>query len=121
MIEVKEGDEVRLFESYYSGSRQPGGQPGIVKSVRRTLFDAEFNGNGTFTRTFRLEDGYLNEKNSRTYVKTVAQAEQDVRYNNAMNRLQHHKIAVRDGHKLDLDQLEALVALLDTFEAEESA
>lgn len=120
MIEVQVGDEVRIFWRY-NRNTPPGGMPGKVVAVRRTLFDVEYGDNWVRTETFRLDTGNLNQQDTSTHVKTVELAERDLRYGFAMERLHEHKITVKHGNKLTLEQLEALVALLDKFEDEEAA
>ncbi|WP_188187521.1 beta barrel domain-containing protein [Nonomuraea sp. SYSU D8015] len=120
MIEVKEGDEVRVFQRY-DKSQPPGGRPGRVTSVRRALFDVEWGSHNQHVATFRLDTGNKNEKESWTHVKTVAQAERDVRYADAMTRIRERHIDIRFGAKLNLEQLEELAELLDKWAAEREA
>jgi hypothetical protein len=117
-LQVAVGDEVRIFHEYLRGQPR-GGEPGTVSDVRRTLFDVEY-GKYYFTATFRLDTGMKNEKDSRTYVKTVEQVERDSRYEDAEKALRERHIDIRFGADFTLEQLERLVEVLEEFDEPEA-
>lgn len=115
-MKVAVGDEVRIFHSY-GRPRSPEGEPAKVTDVRRALFDVEYVGRG-WTDTFRLDTGYRNEKDSRTYALTLPEVEERTRRGAAVTALRESFIDLRFGASFTLDQLERLAALVKEFEAE---
>lgn len=121
-LDVKVGDEVRVFDVNGRRSGMPeGGWVGTVLKVGRKLFTVDY-ANAGWTRqghrgsVFRLEDGSLNDKDFgyHTRVKTTQQAELDLRKHKAVEALRKHGLEVRlTAAPIHLAKLEALVSILD--------
>lgn len=120
-IDVKPGDEVRVF-SIYADLLPDAGYPGTVTQVRRVLFTVEVPGHPGMSGTYRLDSGRQNHPDPTSYVETVEVAEARARKMRAEQRLRDGGLMIRSAHNpFTIDQLEALAALVDSFETENPA
>jgi hypothetical protein len=106
MAEIKVGDEVRIFDVNGRRMGQPeDGWPGNVVKVGRKLADIEYGGR---TRTFRIDEGRSNDNYGHQFFKTLEQVSLDERFDRATDSLERCGIELIRGHRLTLEQIEAL-------------
>ena len=113
MKEIREGDEVRIFEH-----RAPeGGWAGKVTKVARKYATVEYEQATTeFDMGTGIERGYKgNNSTYATRVKTLAEVALDQRRSTASQTLFRAGVSVNYPHRLSLEQLEALAEVAGTF------
>jgi hypothetical protein len=108
LADLKAGDRVQVFGS--TRGQPKGGQDGTVVKVGRKLITVEY---GHSTTVFRLETGYANDDYGHAWIKTVAQADEDLRRAGLVERLRDGGLEVRMGRQLPIQTLEAVAKALD--------
>ncbi len=118
MLEVKVGDEVRVFDVNGRRAGQPeGGWPGVVASVGRKYFTVDYDGqHGGRVHEFSLIDGLrANDVYGHRHVRTAEQVEAARRRRVALALLVAHWVDIQRADRLTLEQLEALAEVAKTF------
>lgn len=111
--ELRAGDEVRVFDQNDGRMGQPeGGWPGVVTNIGRKLIRIEYRNK---VDAFRLDTGRINDNYGHRWFKTMEQVAESKRRSSAMAVLNAHKISLDFGHRLTLEQIEALAELARTF------
>jgi hypothetical protein len=115
---IKEGDEVRVFESNRRGQSEDG-WPGEVVKVGSKLATISYRGSES---VFRLDTGHLNSKEygSGTYFLTPGDVESRKRQTAARAVLRDAGFEVRVGHRPPSELLEALAEVAKTFTTPEA-
>lgn len=118
MATIQAGDEVRVFERWRRGNHEDTSVPGTVVKVGRALVTIKYQGGGE--GVFRLDTGHLNDKNygNQTYFLTPEQAVARERVKTALVALKNAGFEVRLGHRPPGALIEALAAVVTTFEQE---
>jgi hypothetical protein len=113
MTGLKVGQEVRIFDINRRG--QPGGRPGKVMRVGRTLFDVITDIPGPGIMTFRLDTGHSNDAYGHQFVKTLEQVALDDRRKTATDILMQHGLAFTSTgwrEQVTIAELEALAVVV---------
>lgn len=111
-MDLKVGDEVRVFDRNGSHMGQPpGGWPGKVVKIGRKYATVEY---GSRSDLFDKETGRRNNDGYR-HLKTPEQVALEEREVHAVKALRSHGIELRHGHRLSLEQVEALAQVVATF------
>jgi hypothetical protein len=119
VLNVKVGDEVRVFDVNGRRNGQPGsGWPGKVVKVGRKYFTVAYGSSGR-TTNFLLETGRVNDAYGHRSVKTLDQVAHDQRRAQAEADLTACGVELRFGHKLTLEQIEALAEVARTFTSQD--
>lgn len=113
MASLNTGDEVRVFSR--RRSQPAGGWPGEVVKVGRTLVTIACNGRA---EQFRIDTGRINDDYGASWFRTMEQADLDARQARARAALSEHGVRLDHGHRLTLEQIEALAAVLADPESE---
>ena len=116
MADLKEGEEVRVFDVNIRRDG-PGSWPGRVEKVGRTLAHISYRGR---TETFLLSDGRRNDKYGHQRFRTLGQVAEDDRRAAALKILWDHGVKLGLGCRLSLRQIEALAAVLSGSDNEEA-
>lgn len=112
-MQVKQGDEVRIFDQNGARIGQPeGGWPGTVVKIGRSLVTIEYRGKQD---PFRLDTRVINDRYGHRWFKTLEQAAEDERLRVALATLKAHSIRLDSGHGLTVEQIEALAEVARTF------
>lgn len=90
-------------------ARQPGGQPGTIVKIGRSLVTINYRNRD---RVFRLDTGRANDNYGFQWFLTADAADAARRRVEAVQRLRDHGVEVSHRCQLDLDQIEALAAAL---------
>ena len=113
MSDLKVGDEVRVFDTNGPRMGQPaGGWPGVVTSVGRKYLTIDY---GTKTEKFEFDGRRANDPHGHRRFKTPDEVASDERRHRAIAPLEAHKIRLESGHRLTLEQIEALADVVRTF------
>jgi hypothetical protein len=115
--DIKVGDEVRVFDGWHARQDRTSA-PGKVVKVGRTLVRIKYKGRED---AFRIDTGIINESGGGAEFMTLAQVERDERRTIAMFVLNAHRIEIKTGYdrSFTLEQIEALAALVATFDQTE--
>ena len=112
-MNLEVGDEVRVFDRNGSHMGQPpGGWPGKVVKIGRKYVTVEY---GSRSDLFDKETGRLKDSHGHRRVETLEQVALEARQDRAIQTLRSHGIDLRRGHRLSLEQIEALAQLAATF------
>lgn len=113
---VKAGDVVYVHDvNQRRGAvpQNPLGEPATIIKVGRKLVTVSYEGQyRSWTETFRLDTGQVNDAWGRRSFLTQSQAEALLRHTEARAKLRVHGITLEPGHRLTLEQMEAVAALL---------
>ena len=116
MVDLKVGDEVRVFDINGRRMGQPdGGWQGTVTKVGRTLVYVDY---GHRNGQFRIDTGRANDSYGHRYFKTLEQAASDARLSHALARLKGGPVRLESGHRLTVEQIERLADLVASFTKE---
>ncbi|MFD9950871.1 hypothetical protein ACFWYW_59065 [Nonomuraea sp. NPDC059023] len=112
MLNVRVGDEVIVCEPNGRNSRHC---VATVTAVRRKLFTVQAD-ISWLSGDYRLDTGRQNGGSTVGYgppfVKTMAQHQLDRRMSDALAVLSAHRVTLDRGHKLTLEQVEAIAELV---------
>lgn len=115
MIDIQEGDEVRVYDVNGSRRGQPeGGWVGTVEKVGRTLAHIDYPG-GHGAEQFRLSDGRRNDRYGHQYFRTLAQADEWDRRVSAASILRDRGVELSNRHSFTLEQIEALAEVVQAW------
>lgn len=118
MLNVKVGDEVIVREA----SRGGRSIPATVTEVRRKLFTVRCE-ISWLSGDYRLDTGKLNGGSTvgygPPYVLTVEEEDRRQRQADALAALNKHRIKLDYGHKLTLEQVEALAEVARSFASQD--
>lgn len=111
--ELKVGQEVRVFDQNGRRMGQPdGGWPGVVTKVGRKLVAIEYSNRSA---QFRLDTQVINDGYGHRYFETPEQVIRHQRLGRALKALHDHQIMLGRGHRLTVEQIEALAEVARTF------
>ncbi|MEV4672798.1 hypothetical protein AB0K34_14170 [Actinomadura sp. NPDC049382] len=111
--DLRVGDEVRVFDQNGRRMGQPdAGWPGTVTKIGRLLVTIEYRGKSA---QFRLDTQVVNDGYGHRYFKTLQQAARHQRLGRALYTLHEHQIRLAVGHRLTLEQIEALADVARKF------
>lgn len=118
MLNVKIGDEVIVHETGRGGRSWSA----TVTEVRRKLFTIKCDASW-LNGDYRLDTGKLNGGSTvgygPTYVLTVEEEDRRQRQVDALAMLSKHRINLDYGHKLTLEQVEALAEVARSFASQD--
>lgn len=110
MPNIKIGDEVRVFDTNGSRMGQPdGGWHGVVVKIGRKYATIDY---GRRTDQFELDGRRANDPRGARRFKTLDQVAEDERLRRAIETVEERGIELVRGHRLTLEQIEALAAFV---------
>lgn len=117
-MDLKVGDDVRVFDQ--NGSRMgqpPGGWLGKVVKIGRKYATVEY---GQRSEMFELATGRrANDGYGHRRIRTLEQVALEERRRSAVDKLHSHGVELRTGHRLSIEQIEALAEVAATFTEED--